>query len=259
MKPLLLVLPIVCAMACGSSSSLDPFTSPVAGPSGCPYSVYRHNPSGWLLTEPEVHMDFWGDWKQWADAVNVTQPKTFLNDWRHLLNKDGVLSRLSEYGVHEGTMDPILYTDTGSTTLADDGGVDAGANGFSVLDDTTFATALNAEIQIGSIPYPNSNTLYVVMLPPNVTSYSMVTNHWGGYHTHASYAGQAYAYAIIGYTGNLVVTSHEIYEASTNPNGDGYWDDASGDEVADLCEPYTEVIDTYTVQKVWSQTLCQCQ
>lgn len=250
MKLWILALPIVYGVACSSSSTLDPFS--IAG-SNCPYHVYHHDPNGWLLTEPEVHLDFWGNWNQWSDAIGITQPDTFLYDWYSLLNQDGVMQRLAEYGIHEGTLDITAYYNPGPTVID---GVDAG--GSSVLDDTTFAATLGNEIQTGSLPYPNSNTLYVVLLPPNVTTSKIVTNQWDGYHASSSYAGQAYAYAIVRYSGKLATTSHEIYEAATNPGGSGFFDDASGNEIGDLCQPNSETINGYTVQKVWSQSLCSC-
>ena len=250
MKHLLLVVSAAfCMTACGGSTSI----STTGDNSQCVGNVTRPSPTSWLLTEPEVHFDFWGDWSSFPKAK---QPYSYQLDWFYLLNYGHVLQRLSEYGIHEGTLDTTYYTNTGSTTYVNDSGVnDAGQ---TLLDDSSFTATLNAEIQLGLLPYPNDNTLYVVMLPPNVYSGEMINNGWGGYHGHYSYGSQKYAYAIVSYSGNDVIISHELYEAVTDPGLDSYFDRPNGGEIGDLCAPYTEGINGISVQKVWSQSLCSC-
>lgn len=250
MKNILISAVALCLASCSGPDG----TVIVESNSDCPYNVTRHDPNGWLLTEPEVHLDFWGDWSNYPQVV---QPYTYENDWYNLLNYDDILQRLAEYGIHEGTVDSTYYTNTGATATADDGGPDDA--GVLMLEDSTFAAILNEEIRLELLPYPNDNTLYVVMLPPNAFSVRMLAQHWSGYHDHANYGSQQYAYAIISDNGNLVTTSHEIYEAATNPDGNGWWDQASGNEVGDLCNGYTENIYGFLIQKVWSQSLCTCQ
>lgn len=240
--------------ACGSSSSLN---TPSASSNSCSYTVARQDPNGWLLTRPEVHLNFWGDWKS-----SYNTPANFEAAWSVLLNNGTVLQRLSEYGIHEGTCDSNYYLTAGSNTYVNDSGSsnDAGNN---ALDDSTFGDTINAEIRLNQLPYPNDNTLYLIFLEPGDTSESIVTHGWGGYHAHYSYGTQRYAYAILKYAGDnntVVTTSHEIYEAATNPGGNsGYWDVPSGEEVGDLCQGNNESIYGNVIQTVWSQQLCQCQ
>lgn len=241
----------LCLVACGSSTA--PTTTSGDNPN-CPADVTRPDPNSWILAEPEIHLDFWGDWNNFPQAK---QPSSYEYDWFVLFNYGNVLQRLSEYGVHEGTIDLNYYTNTGSTTYVNDGGTDDA--GQYLLDDSSFANTLNLEIEAGSLPYPNDNTLYLVMLPPNVFSNAMLTHHWGGYHTHSTYGTQRYTFAIISYQNDEVVASHEIYEAATNPSGYSFWDRKTSNEIGDVCNPYNETVAGITVQKVWSQTLCQCQ
>lgn len=253
MKYMALVTIMVAACGGSTSNSTD---APSSSSNNCPYSVARQDSSGWLLTRPEVHLNFWGDWK---DSYT---PGIFENTWSTLLNGGTVLQRLSEYGIHEGTCDSKYYMTTGSTTYANDGGSfdDAGTN---ALDDSTFGDTINAEIRLNQLPYPNDNTLYLIFLKPGDTTEMILSHHWGGYHDNYSYGSQRYAYAILRYLGDsdtTVTTSHEIYEAATNPgDGPGYSDRTSGEEVGDLCQGNNENIDGCTVQTVWSQQLCQCQ
>lgn len=242
------------------SGEVSPFDEISSSSRECKYQIYRHDANSWLLTDPEVYMIFWGDWSS-QDATSMQS--NVMNDWYYLLNYDRVLARLSEYGIHEGNFQYVTYQTNSKPVVAfaNDAGEDAGL--LPELDDSKFAGELQAEIQLGLIPYPDDNTLYVVILPPGTTTVSMQNNNWNGYHQNSSYDGQRFAYAMIQYgseTSIDIVTSHEIYEACTNPqDGTGYWDDASNEEIADLCEGNDVNIDGYTVQAVWSQVLCTCQ
>jgi hypothetical protein len=270
MKQFLLVLCLLVSLGCGTRSSLQDATVDnvtVDNDSGvvssCLFNVTRHG-DAWLLSEPEVHFVFWGDWNNFPEVV---QPDGFQSTWSLLLGSDNVLQRLAEYGIHEGTLDQKYYSDTGPTVYVNDAGLDeAGTTldgGVAQLMDNTFVETLNSEIQYGVLPYPNNNTLFVVMLPPYLSTHDIVANSWGGYHGHGSYGAQQYTFAIITYGGDVgtnMTISHEIYEAATNPGGFGWYDSKVNMEVADLCQTDgAESIGGFTVQKVWSQVLCQCQ
>lgn len=245
-------------LACGNRSSLNPPTSNEDNPN-CPYQVTRHQQNSWLLTEPEIHFDFWGSY--WQNPIPGSwTPDDFQSEWSMLIEQNGVLVRLAEYGIHSGMLDATYYQNDGASYEVDAGdlGPDVGAK---IIDDTIIATAINNEIQLGFIPYPNDNTLYIIMLPPIVSTRTIATNKWGGYHAHTNYGSQQYAYTIITYSDddtNLTI-SHEIAEAASNPGGFGWYDSASGSEISDLCGPAAITIDGYRIQKVWSQILCQCQ
>jgi len=257
-------------VACSSSSSPpttvpDGGTPPTTVPDGgtCSFDVYRHDPNSWLLTVPEMHFDFWGSY--WTNGNN-TDALVFQTDWSYLLDSGNVLERLSEYGIHEGTLDPVNHYNTGSTTYVGDAGEfvhneDGGS--VSILDDNTFVATINSEIQGGTLPYPTDNTVYVVMLPPNVNSQLMVNSNFIGYHRNGSYGEQRYAYAIILYTGvvdNNKVIMHELAEAATDPLlGTGFTGANNEQEVGDLCEAYFDTIGGIEVQSLWSQALCQCR
>ena len=253
MKKMLAVLVAAVAIAgCGTRSDLN---DPSDGTS-CQINIVRHDPGGWLLTQPDVHLDFWGNWS----SETVFTPTYFWSTWFNLLESDEVLSRLSEYGIHHGSMDPYFYGNNQSPTLGHSGFVtDAGA---TEIDDSTIVPQLQTEIQLGLLPFPDDNSLYVVMLAPGLTTTDIVTNHWGGYHHSASYGSQKFAYAVVtfGDDGTNVTLSHETYEAATDPdNSTGYYDRSSGNEVGDVCQGNNYTLDGTAVQFVWSQALCSCQ
>ena len=235
-------------VACGSSSSA------VRNDSGpCQYDMVRRNPESWLLTNPQVIFDYWGDFSQATPVLGDPFQEGTQLKWTWLFS-GGVLSRLSEYGIHSGSLDVTYYSHDGSTQYVGD----AGAN---ILDDSFFASTINQEIQFQSLPYPGDNTLYIIMLPPGTSTQAMTNNNWNGYHRWNTYNGQRYTYAMIQYNGDVytnVIISHEIYEAATDPDvSTGY--SASQGEVGDLCEGDNVNVAGVIVQSVWSAVLCQCQ
>lgn len=238
-------------ISCGSRADMPAWdadasvTNPNPNP-GCIYEVYRHQPDGWVLSSPTLHFVFWGTYWQ----VNSDEEQRYVASWTYLINGPGdVLKRLSEYGVHGATMSNFP----------------ANAN-LQVkpvqLDDTTFDAELTNEIASSDVAVPDNNALYVVFLPPKTTTDKLVHNKWNGYHASSNYGDIPFAYAIIEYNTDWITTngvvSHEIYEATTNPSGQGYYDNVHG-EVGDLCQFFdTTAIDGITVQKVWSEAACRC-
>lgn len=246
-----------CLFACGSgSSSIATFDAVQPLDAGsCQENAYRHSSNGWLLTNPNVHMVFWGDWM----APGIRTPDSFQAAWVSLFNH-GVLARLAEYGIHEGLIDGNDYQLTGCTsyTNIDDAGIETDDAGVKLLNDGLFAETIDSEIELGFLPYPDNNTLYVIYLPPGIWTQGMKDHSWSGYHNTASYGSQKYAYAVLSYSTEDIIASHEIYEATTDPDiQTGYY--SKDGELADLCEGTNDYIGYSTVQKVWSQALCECQ
>jgi hypothetical protein len=258
-------------IACGSAPDIDTGAgliaiAPDAG--GCPYNVYQHTPGSWLLTQPFMVFDFWGAyWTEGNSFGPDFEAQNFQTQWVSLFDQGNVLQRLSEYGVHEGTISNNFYLNTGSTSYVGDAGEfvrNEDGGGVSMLDDTTFQPTINNEIQAGNLPFPTSNTIYVIMLPPNETTATMVNAGFIGYHDNGSYDNVPYTYAIILYLGNIegnIVISHEVAEAATDPivSVGGYFGANGEQEVGDLCENQTDTFVNVKVQKLWSAKLCQCQ
>lgn len=213
--------------------------------SSCEFDVYRHDPSGWILQSPVIRFVFWGSyWQLSPDTTLEMLP------WEAMLNGGTVLHRLAEYNI----LDPVMSDFGAFTNLQVKG----------QIDDATISTELNREIQLGQVDLPDANnTLYVVFLPPNVSTITLDTSKFDGYHGATKYGATRYAYAIIKYhdpnNGDDGLVSHEVYEAVTDPNGMGYYDDMHGDEVGDLCNAEHVEVDGFSVQKVWSQATCRCQ
>jgi MYXO-CTERM domain-containing protein len=57
-----------------------------------------------------------------------------------------------------------------------------------------------------------------------------------------------------------VTYSHEMAESITDPDLDGWYDDALGyrGEVGDVCQGHLALVGTYTIQQEWSNADGQC-
>ena len=258
-----------CASGVGTLDASDAATCVVnndPNPS-CIYNVFRHQCDGWIITNPQVTLVFWGDY--WLTTPEATNYQT---TWTTLFQEGQVFQRLSQYGIGNPVIGPSYQS---SVTFAEfphvDGGTtfDAGSTwtGWTIIDDDTLEPELANEVAAGTLPVPTHESIYVVYLPPSTTTAYMIKSRSSGYHIHAMYGNTMYSYAIITYNVSTswtdVVVSHELYEASSNPDFGGYWcglgGQKVGDEIADLCEGSLDNFGDYTVQKVWSADTCQCQ
>lgn len=265
MKHYLIIGSIIsCIIGCiiGCAAPVNPsFDIPV---SSCITQV-RKQDNGWILNQAETHFVFWGAYWQ-----TTREQATIQGNWNYLYSQKHVFQRLAEYGIEQGMLDPTpsltnpglqLPGDGGMIVPLDSTGIDAGV--LIELDDGAIGTQLDQEIRDGIVPPPqNDQTLYVIFLPPNSTTVYMTKGHFAGYHGHASYGSKRYAFAIIGYS-NDIILSHEMYEAFSDPDDTtGYRD--GDNEIGDLCEnietpsDFSTTIDGVTVQKVWSQSTCTC-
>ena len=230
--------------------------------SACVIQVENHSSidTEWLLKNPEIHFVYWGTYWQTSNQ-SFPVSEYFNTCWSELMTNSLVLQRLAEYGVGPGTFDQNQYYNYPELD-----NIIYLYNNSNVIDDSVIVPEINKEIQYQAVPYPNNNTLYVIFLPQNVNTISLAQQGYGGYHNYNSYNGQNYSYAIITYFSDQEKTdgliSHEITEATTDPNFQEYYSSSDGSEIADLCEndgDYSlETVNNCVIQKVWSQRLCLC-
>ncbi len=201
------------------------------------------NAGGPVLTHPTVIFSYWGGY--WG--THLAETDGISTRWQTLLNSPGhVLDRLQEYGVTGGTADPRIAMPAYEPV-----------NG---LDEVSVQFELEGEIAAGLLPAPVTGTLYIIMLPPSVTTWFATQMHFNGYHTFGLYHGAPYTYAVINYQADTtysdVVVSHEIYEAATDPFFTTWG--AFSQEVGDMCEGKYVTIDGDVVQQVWSVAWSSC-
>ncbi len=210
---------------------------------------------GRVISAAEVVTVFWGSaWTQAPQSPLVAQ----INGFFDFILTSSLMDLLAEYGV---VGMPIGHgRRTGSATITSP----APGGGSGSVSDADVQSTLQAWIGSGALAQPTANTVFFVYLPPGVTSTldgQQSCQVYCGYHHDAGrlvYAVEPYA-DCAGCTfggdvfGSLTkISSHELCEAITDPAGDGWYDDATGNEIGDICNATTVQLGGYTVQAEWS-------
>jgi MYXO-CTERM domain-containing protein len=169
------------------------------------------------------------------------------------------------------------YEDSNSTT------------GSKTIDDSQIGSYLDGLINAGKIPAPDSDTIYQIYFPSNVSitlQGSKSCQVFCAYHNSYKHNGQLARYSVIpdittGSCGqgcggstpinNLTdVSSHELIEAVTDPDGNSAWVDTSSQscgEIGDICNGQkcstsgtgkTACPTSYVVQLEWSNKNNAC-
>ena len=127
------------------------------------------------------------------------------------------------------------------------------------------AEALEALLQaaLPALPAPDENTLYMLCLPPGTARFTGSVTGAAGFHSYVPLGSGRRAYYGTTLYGSLSfmtsVLSHEVAEAVTDPDVAAGWYDANGDEIGDL-QPYQDdVINGYTLQRIWSNVRSQAR
>lgn len=222
------VIPVRHAATPSSSPALAPSTtytyqtSPVTAPAG----------GATVIASVQAQGVYLGPSFATTNAATVTQLEGYLS----YLTQSSYMSMLGVYGVGKG-----------STTT---GKVITGAlphytsRNHVYLTDAALQNILVTNIKSGVLAAPNASTVYVVYTEPGVaikaSDGSTSINYFLGYHDFATFTGangqsQSFAYAIMPYPGSpnpsassqgyasvfdelTDVTSHELAEATTDPN-----------------------------------------
>jgi hypothetical protein len=221
---------------------------------------------GPLIPNVQVESVFLGSIWQQAQASQASQ----LDNYFAWITNSPYMDMLGQYGVGRGRFlgaDTVTSVPTGSS-----------------IAETQIQGVLSSEIHAGRLAAPSSNSLYVVFLPPTLTSEFDQQHRYVGHHAQFTdpVSGQLITYAVIpdqatadlpkgALPGSLTpyqqqtwVSSHELAEAVTDPNvGGGWWDSdvtspTHNDEIGDI-PPDTlpagqvgAVLNNYVVQKIWS-------
>jgi hypothetical protein len=227
----------------------------VAPPAAAPRLTYRNGP---LLTAVQVFTIFWGS--AWEQASNSLMSQ--INQFFDYILTSQLIDQLAEYSIPGQTIGG--GSRIGTTVLT------SPAPDTSVQD-SAIQQLIQQEIDAGTLPAVNANTLYFVFLPDGVTvvqGNSASCQAFCGYHDSF---GQNIYYAVMPYpgcsgcTGGLGVldaltstTSHELCEAITDPiPGQGWYDDNNG-EIGDICAWKTRKLGSYTIQLEWSNQAGAC-
>lgn len=228
----------------------------VAPVPAAPHLTYRNGP---LLTAVQVFTVFWGSaWQQAPNNNLATQMNQFFD---YVLTSQ-LIDQLGEYSVPGQTIGQGSRTGTTVLTSPEPG---------TSVQDRDIRQMLQREINSGTLPATNANTLYFVFLPEGVTVVQGGTSSCQAFCGYHDSFGSGVYYAVMPYpgcsgcAGGLALfdaltstTSHELCEAITDPiPGQGWYDDQNG-EIGDICAWKTRKLGTYTIQLEWSNKLDAC-
>jgi len=230
--------------------------APPAVAAAAPHLTYRNGP---LLTAVQVFTVFWGS--AWLQASNSDLLKRINQFFDYILTSQ-LIDLLGEYGVPGQAIGHGSRIGTAVLTSPDPG---------ASVQDIAIRQLLQQEINSGTLPAANPNTLYFIFLPDGVQVVQGNTascQSFCGYH---DFFGGAVYYAVMPYpgcsgcTGGRAVfdaltstTSHELCESITDPiPGQGWYDDIHG-EIGDICAWKTRTLGNYTIQLEWSNKAGSC-
>jgi hypothetical protein len=224
------------------------------------------NHGGPLLGSVEVVPVYWG--AAWSDTANA-QLAADLDAFFDFILTSEYMDLLAEYSTETTAIEhgqrlasvPIASSEPGTVV-----------GGVRQVTDAQIHTALQEFVDDGTLPETTPDTLYFVYLPPGVVSLldssrSCAAGGFCGYHNHAG----GLRYAVVPFVdcrgcvfpGALrdtltVVSSHELAEAITDADLDAWWDDATGEEVGDICNRDTTRLGRFLVQTEWSNVQNAC-
>ncbi len=219
---------------------------------------------GPIIACPLVYLNFWGD--LWDDPTHISIAVKLIQFYQDLLSSNfmNILTQYGIFGKESGAVTQSLY---GS-------GV---PNTMTVSD---YENIFNIYIEFGLLPNPyhQPQQVFITHLDEKTSinggGRTLVpsNNSVSGYHDHYSAPSGSLYYAFLSYplssdetnTVNLLtqVGSHEFAEMITDPEFTAWTPDSGVTEIGDPCENNTATIsaasNTWTVQKLWSQTDHAC-
>lgn len=205
---------------------------------------------GLVLTHVNVYLVFWGS----AWAQNPTPSADDITKSVTSIMAGPYMSALDQYrNVGSGTLcgKMLVTTSDPPTTFSND----------------DVSNLLKNLINMQTVPGPNDvdQLLYCVIMPVGVSSdqSNVIGEHFS--------PGEDILCAWVMNDGTLdsvtTIFSHELVEACTNPNGDGYQLDAPGQcsaspinwcEIGDVCEGIRATMNGVVVQEYWSARDSAC-
>jgi hypothetical protein len=226
-----------------------------------------------IVPNPRIVLVYWDQYFTNTPAA-VTSMDQFVSD----LATGGYWGGLGQYGVGGASLQghAVINMKTFPTPNSQNPG--------QAFSETQMQSQLIAWLDQGVVtPKPagsEENLVYLIVAPSDTTlSLGGTTGGFCGYHQHGKYNASTSRDNLIwgtvqGYskatTGQAFVdsisycVSHELSEAFSNPDGQGYFNDSNGCEIGDICEAaatggiITVPYKTWQVERYWSNMDAQC-
>ena len=238
---------------------------------------------GPVIPNAKVYAVWWGDPANLSSAVTAAHGG--IADFFTGVTNSNFIDWLNEYdtninaqaGSHSGQPGTNQHIGRGNYVGA---ATLSGVQVTGTVTDAQIQSALDAAFTAGTLPEPDANTIYAIYFPSSVSidlggSTSCIA--FGAYHENTTETARHDAYYLVmpdcgdSFSGVTVVTSHELAEAITdpdptpgsNPDYPQAWNDASGNEVGDLCESssgsVSTALGTFSVQGIWDERSQGCK
>jgi hypothetical protein len=231
-----------------------PAAARTAAAGACSEDLSLHGTPGTVIPQAKVQFVYWGSY--WSGS-GQGERSSYDQAWNDVGNSPAFYGRLAEYSTATQTIGTGTWI---GSTLAN-GSLASGVT----IDETQIQQELATEISAAAVAPLVDGRIYVVMLPPGVTSQFDAQNNFAGHHREfadPSGSGLPVIYAVITYntdTGyNDPLISHELSEAVTDPDLSTGWYDSHGEEVGDLCRFDYATLDGFPIEEIFSEKACAC-
>jgi hypothetical protein len=215
--------------------------APPVGSTGTTTALRYHN--GPVINTPTFYVIWYGNWNQ-TNGTDTPAGQQIIRDWAGSIGSSDyfrINATYSQKPVSGTALYGGEYTYAGSVTTTS-------------LSDANILTIVSGSIGSGKLPY-NANGVYMVVTSSNVNETSGFCSQYCGWHTAGSASSGHVRYAFVGNAarcitscaiqstspngnpgvdGSISVLSHELEEATTDPDLNA-WYDNRGAENADKC------------------------
>jgi hypothetical protein len=202
---------------------------------------------GPVITTPTIYIIWYGNWNQ-TNNTDTPSGQQIVTDWAANIGSSDHFRINATY-----TQKPV----SGTALYGQDYNYSAGGGSITTtsLTDANILGIVNESINKGGVPY-NPNGVYLVVTSSNVNESSGFCTNYCGWHTSGSATQGKVRYGFVGNAarclsscaaqstspngnpgidGAISVLTHELEEATTDPDPRTGWVDARGQENADKC------------------------
>lgn len=236
---------------------LNAFTADLeeAGPGGAAKNDFIDH-GGRIIQTPRVVLIFWG--AAWLSVPSPIPSAGEISDAVGIITTGQYTNSLRQYrGISKGSLLQTVYV-TAAVGQAP-------ADPPNPFTDSDVGRVINELCTAGRVPSPanDDQLFFCVITPRNVSN----TNaNFIGEHTFSTIAGVRAHWAWVTNDGTLAgvtsIFSHELVEACTDPEGDGWTGNVCNQggwcEIGDVCSGDITVVDGVSVQRYWSNFDGRC-